>query len=123
LFQVGAEAAEDEAILRIQAIDLLSQADSVRATAREYLPWAVAAPLAGVLAFLFDGIFIGTTRVRVLRNTVFLATSLYGLLIWLLVEPLGNHGLWLALIVFLLARGIMLALCYPALVRQAPSAG
>lgn len=105
------------------AIDLLTQADSVRAAARDYLPWAIAAPLAGVLAFLFDGVFIGTTRVRVLRNTVFLATALYGLLIWQLKEPLGNHGLWLALLAFLLARGVLLSLCYPSLLRRTAAAG
>lgn len=100
-------------------IDLLSTAPPVRASAREFLPWVVIAPLAAVGAFHLDGVFIGTTRTVELRNSMFVALLAYLSTLWLALEPLGNHGLWLAMTVFMVARTLLLALRYPALERLA----
>ncbi len=91
------------------AIDFMTSNADVQAAAREYLPWAVVTPLAGVLAFEMDGVFIGATWSRDMRNMMLASLALY-LAVWWWAEPaLGTHGLWLALIVFLSARGLSLA--------------
>lgn len=98
-------------------VDLLTTDPDVRASAGVYLPWVALAPLAAVGAFHLDGVFIGTTRTVELRNSMFLAFLAYLLTLWLALEPLGNHGLWLAMTVFMVARTVLLALRYPALER------
>ena len=70
----------------------------------------------GVFAFAYDGIYIGATWTRDMRNLMILALASY-LLVWWLTLPLGNTGLWLSFLVFLLARGGLQAWRYPAMVR------
>jgi multidrug resistance protein, MATE family len=100
-------------------IDLLTQAPDVRATARSYLPWVVVAPLAAVGAFHLDGVFIGTTRTAELRNCMFFALLIFAVTLWLVLDGLGNHGLWLAMTVFMVARTALLGAFYPRIERLA----
>lgn len=94
-------------------VALLSTSAAVRETANSYLPWLILSPLLGVWAFLGDGIFIGTTHVRELRNSMFIAASVFLLSTVLLIEPFGNHGLWASFTLFMLIRGVLLGLLYP----------
>ncbi|WP_299649709.1 MATE family efflux transporter [uncultured Jannaschia sp.] len=100
-------------------VDIMTTAPEVRQAARDFLPWMVAAPLVGVAAWILDGIFIGATRTRDMRNMMVLSTICYGAAMALLVPAFGNHGLWAALMVSFAARGITLGLRYPALERAA----
>ncbi|MEJ8572548.1 MATE family efflux transporter [Microbaculum marinum] len=94
-------------------IDLLTTSPEVRSAARHFLVWAALTPLFGVAAFEFDGVFIGATWSDDMRNMMLVSLAVY-LLVWLVATPLlGNHGLWLALAVFLLVRGLTLAARYP----------
>ena len=95
-------------------IDLLSVDTAVRSAARDYLPWAIGAPLLGVWAFQLDGIFIGATRTAEMRNAMLVSTVIF-LLAWWTLQPWGNHGLWAALYVNYVARAASLAWFYPAL--------
>ena len=89
-------------------IDFMSVNPGVRETARHYLIWSALTPIAGVLAFEMDGVFIGATWSEDMRNMMLASLVLY-LAVWWLAEPrLGADGLWLALLVFLSARGITL---------------
>ncbi|MEC9432842.1 MAG: MATE family efflux transporter [Pseudomonadota bacterium] len=100
-------------------IDLMATAPEVRAEAREYLPWAALAPVLGLPAFMLDGIFIGATRTRDMRNAMLWSLALY-LAAWAALVPLfGLHGLWAALMCFFVLRAITLGLRYPALERAA----
>jgi MATE family multidrug resistance protein len=100
-------------------IDLMTTAPGVREAARDYLPWMVLAPLAGWASWMFDGIFIGATRTRDMRNMMALSFAGYVVLVLLLMPPFGNHGLWAALIGMFVLRGVTLAFRYPALERAA----
>ncbi len=102
-------------------IALLTGIPAVRETAGEYLPWVVASPLVSVWCFLLDGIFIGAAMGRAMRNTMLLATFGVFLPLWWLARGLGNHGLWLALLGFLAARGVLLGRVY--LKELLPGAG
>jgi MATE family multidrug resistance protein len=98
-------------------IDAMAANPEVRETARLYLPWAIAAPVAGVACFQLDGIFIGATRTRDMRNMMILSLALF-LAAWAVLTPtFGNHGLWASIIVFFVIRGVSLATFYPALER------
>jgi MATE family multidrug resistance protein len=91
-------------------VNLMTDLEQVRAAALEYLPWVMLAPLIGVWCFLLDGVFIGATRGREMRDTLLLSTFGVFLPAWYGLRFLGNHGLWLAMMLFFLARGLSLAL-------------
>ena len=81
-------------------IDLLTVNEEVRSTARIYLVWAAIVPLAGVMAYQLDGIFIGATRTADMRNMMIISLAIY-LLLWAGLTPLfGNHGLWAAIVIW-----------------------
>lgn len=92
-------------------IALLTGLENVRATAAHYLPWMVAMPLIAVWSYLLDGVFIGTTAVREMRNSIFIGLAVY-LPVWWLSQGLGNHGLWLAFMLFTLVRSAVLISYY-----------
>jgi MATE family multidrug resistance protein len=105
-------------------IGLITASPEVQATAERFLIFAALAPVAGVFAYAYDGIFIGATWTRDMRNLMLISLALY-FLAWWALTPLGNTGLWLSILVFLAARGGLQALRYPALVRAtfAPQTG
>ena len=94
-----------DALLRLLTDDL-----AVLDASRPYRLWAVAIPLAGFMAFTWDGIVIGLTQTRLMLWSMALATILYFALWTLLAPALGNHALWLAFLAYLLARGLLLPL-------------
>jgi MATE family multidrug resistance protein len=98
-------------------IDAMATAPDVRAAARVYLPWLVIAPLVGVASYMYDGIFIGATRTRAMRNAMAGSVAIYVVALLVLVPLAGNHGLWAALMVLNIARGLWMAALYPALLR------
>ncbi|WP_324827975.1 MATE family efflux transporter [Qipengyuania zhejiangensis] len=78
--------------------------------AQSLLPWLIAIPFAGVASFVLDGVFVGASWTRALMISMAGAAALYGVLLWL-TWPLGNDGLWLSFVAFLLLRaGFQLAL-------------
>ncbi|WP_375408420.1 MATE family efflux transporter [uncultured Methylobacterium sp.] len=100
-------------------IDAVTTNAEVRETARHYLLPAALAPLAAAVPFAFDGIYVGATWTRAMRNLMLAATLAYGVILaatqgagW------GNAGLWLSFLALLGARGIGQALAYPGLVAR-----
>lgn len=98
-------------------IDAMTASADVRDMARIFLWLAVLTPACGALAFAYDGIYIGVTWARDMRNLMILALALY-FAAWWIAHPLGNTGLWVALLTFYLARGALQAARYPALARR-----
>lgn len=96
-------------------IDTLTTAPDVRAEARHYLVYLFVAPVLGVWPFMMDGIFIGATRSRDMRNMMAVSLAVYVVSVLTLIPLLGNHGLWLALLISFVARGLTLSLRYPRL--------
>jgi MATE family multidrug resistance protein len=93
-------------------VRLLTDLPEVRATTFEYLPWIVLSPLVSVWSFLYDGVFVGATRAREMRDIMLISALLVFVPAWYLLQPLGNHGLWLAFILFMASRGIGMHYCY-----------
>ena len=100
-------------------VDLMATAPEVRAEARLSLPWIAAAPMVGIAAWMLDGIFIGATETRAMRNAALLSVSVYAAAVALFLPAFGNHGLWAALMVLNATRGVTLGLRYPALEARA----
>lgn len=97
---------------------LLTDRHGVVAAASDYLPWACTVPLAGFMAFTWDGIYIGATLTRQMLLSMVISTGVFfGIYFW--SRPaLGNHGLWLAFTVYLLSRGIVQTLLWRGYTRR-----
>ncbi len=100
-------------------IDVMTTAEGVRREARAYLPWMVAMPVVGIAAWMLDGVFIGATRTRDLRNAMAISGAIYVTAVVALTPAFGNHGLWAALMALNIARAVTLGLRYPALEASA----
>jgi len=94
----------------------MTSSGEVRRIARDFLWLAALAPLVSVFAFVFDGIYIGATWSRDMRNLMVLSLLSY-LAMWFALQPFGNTGLWIAYLTFYAARGALQALRYPSLLR------
>jgi Na+-driven multidrug efflux pump len=94
-------------------IDMMTTAEGVREAAKTYLPWAALTPLAGVLAFQMDGVFIGATWSVDMRNMMLLSLLVFVVLGYTLPSIFGNHGIWVALNAWLFLRGVSLLFVLP----------
>ncbi len=92
-------------------IRVLTDLPDVRSTAMRYLPWLIASPVISVWSFLYDGVYVGATRAREMRN-IMIASALVFLGTWYVTQPFGNDGLWFSYMVFLASRGIGMHLYY-----------
>jgi multidrug resistance protein, MATE family len=97
-------------------IDTMTTSADVRAIARAFLPFVLFAPLLGVFAFAFDGVYIGATWARDMRNLMVVSLAIF-FAAWFALRGFGNAGLWGALLVHYAARGGLQALRYPSLLR------
>lgn len=99
-------------------IHLVTTATGVREAASAFLPWAAFTAVSGVLAFQMDGVFIGATWSRDMRNMMLLSLAVF--MLWLVAvgESLGNYGLWAALHIFLIMRGLSLMAILPTRMRE-----
>lgn len=89
-------------------INLLTDIPEIRVEAYQYLPWMILSPLIAVWCFMLDGVFIGATRAKEMRNSMLISTTLIFLPAWYLLQDYANHGLWLAFLIFFVARGLTL---------------
>jgi MATE family multidrug resistance protein len=87
-------------------IRVLTDLPAVRETTLTYLPWLVLSPIVSVWSFIYDGVFVGATRAREMRDIMIISTVLIFLPAWYAFRFLGNHGLWLAFMLFLASRAI-----------------
>ncbi|MDA0150297.1 MATE family efflux transporter DinF [Vibrio sp. LaRot3] len=99
-----------------QMISLITDIPLVQSKAMEFMPWLVAMPLVSMWCFLLDGIFVGATKGREMRNGMFVATSSFFAIFYLAANVLSqeqqNHALWLAMLSFMAMRGITLGVVF-----------
>lgn len=93
-------------------IAVLTDLPDVRETAGRYLPWMIASPLVSVWCFLYDGVYVGATRAKEMRNIMVFSTLFVFLPAWYILTPWGNNGLWLAFLLFMASRGIGMHFTY-----------
>ena len=93
-------------------LGLLTDKQPVVVAAADYRLWAVAVPLTGFAAFVFDGIFIGITATRAMFMSCFVGAIAFFLIYYSLFGEWHNHALWLALNIYLALRGVVLAVVF-----------
>ena len=106
------------AVFGPNVIDFLTVSENVRTVAREYLIWSIFLPLVSVWSFQLDGIFIGCTWSREMRNAMALSLLVYIGFLLVLVPAFGNHGLWGGFMILMAARAITLGLKLPKLQKE-----
>ena len=84
--------------------------------ARAYLPWIVIGPIISVWSFQLDGIFIGATRTREMRNAMLISLGGYLLAVEASIDLAHNHGLWLSLLLFFVLRALTLSFYLPRII-------
>ncbi len=99
-------------------IDALTGVAEVRAAARAVLPWMIVAPLVSVWSYQLDGIFIGAVRSAEMRNAMIASLVVFVAAVTALKPAMGNHGLWLAFLVFMVARTATLGAYWPRIERS-----
>lgn len=93
-------------------VRLLTDLPEVRETAMQFLPWLIVSPIVSVWSFLYDGVYVGATRARAMRDIMLFSTLIIFLPAWYLLQGYGNHGLWLAFTLFMASRGIGMHIAY-----------
>ena len=99
-------------------IDLMTTAENVRLEAKSYIIFITLVPILGVSAYMLDGIFIGATKTKDMRNMMFITLIFYVIALLLLVPYFQNTGLWSALLISFIVRGATLAFRYPSLEKS-----
>lgn len=95
----------------------LTAHEPVRVAAAAYLPYAAVYVLLSFVAFQLDGVFIGATRTRDMRNAGLVSLAVFLGASWMLIPVMANTGLWIAFVIYVVARGLTLLARMPALRR------
>ncbi|MDA0240163.1 MAG: MATE family efflux transporter [Proteobacteria bacterium] len=99
-------------------IGILTDIEEVRRIADQFKFWLVISPILSVWSFMLDGIFIGATRTAEMRNAMIASLAVFLASVWLLTPSLGNDGLWLSLMLFMIVRALALIAYYPQIERS-----
>ena len=95
-------------------IHLISDQPGIAEQARPYYIYMILIPVITFAAFLWDGIYIGATAAKEIRNTMIIASLIVFLPAWHFLMPIyGNHGLWIAFLLFMVARGVSMTVMAP----------
>ncbi len=93
-------------------IAVLTDLPDIRTTTLRYLPWLILSPLVAVWSYLYDGVFVGATLAREMRNIMLISAFVIFIPAWYALQFLGNDGLWLSFMLFLASRGIGMHIYY-----------
>jgi len=102
-------------------ISALTKDPAVIQSALTYLPYCALAPVIGFAAYQLDGIFIGTTRTAAMRNAGIASVIIYIGAHYLITPSLGAKGIWIAFLIYYVARAAALAVAYPSITKHLDS--
>ena len=77
------------------------------AVAEEYIGWIIVIPIACAMPFIMDGIMVGATRSRIMRNSMIYSAITYFVILYGLGWLIGNNALWMAFTLFMFLRGVL----------------
>lgn len=101
-----------------QIVSMLTNIPAVATLAEQYSTWVIIAPLLAVWSYLFDGLFVGATLGKEMRNAMLFSVFVCFLPSWYFFQDYGNHGLWAALMVLFIARAISQAAYLPGIFQR-----
>jgi len=87
--------------------DTAENAAEIVALAGQYIVWIILIPIASAMPFIMDGIMVGATESRIMRNSMFWATAAYFAIYYAGYPLIGNNALWLAFTLYMFLRGIL----------------
>jgi len=93
-------------------INQLTDIQQVRESAYIYLPFLVAMPLVSFICYVLDGVFIGAMMTKEMRNTMLFSLFMVFFPVWYWSQSFENYGLWLAMVMFMLARGLSMIVVF-----------
>lgn len=93
-------------------VAILTDLPDIRTTTLRYLPWLILSPLVAVWSYLYDGVFVGATLAREMRDIMLISAFVIFVPAWYVLQFLGNDGLWLSFMLFLASRGIGMHVYY-----------
>ena len=93
-------------VFGIELLHIFTDKENIIAASLPYLFWMVVFPIISTPCYLWDGIYIGLTASRAMRQTMLMAVVVY-ILFYFFLNEFGNHGLWAALLIFMVARGLI----------------
>lgn len=94
-------------------LKLLTSQTEVIASAQPYLIWVILVPIATFASFIWDGVYIGATASKAMRNTLLISAFVVFTPVYYFLSPhFGNHALWLAMILFMFSRGVVQTILY-----------
>lgn len=99
-------------LAEIPLTHIFSSENAVRMTTAQYYHWIIILPVIGFSSYIWDGVFVGLTAVKSMRNSMFISFMAYFAVYYGLQPLIGIQALWLALLAFLFARGIVQTLMY-----------
>ena len=89
-------------------INFMSDIDEIRKLSSSYVIWLIILPVISSFCYQFDGIFIGASQTKELRNAMIFSVLVYLLISILLIKFLFNTGIWISLCIFMILRAISL---------------
>ncbi|NNF15728.1 MAG: MATE family efflux transporter [Gammaproteobacteria bacterium] len=104
-------------------VNAMTDLPQIRELAYEFLPWLVLSPIISVWCFLYDGVFVGALASRQMRNIMVVSTFAIFVPAWFVLQGFGNHGLWIAFLLFMGARGVLMHFVWQRIsaIRYSPS--
>jgi MATE family, multidrug efflux pump len=93
-------------------VAVLTDLPDIRTTTLRYLPWLILSPMVAVWSYLYDGVFVGATLAKEMRNIMLVSAFVIFIPAWYALQFLGNDGLWLSFMLFLASRGIGMHIYY-----------
>ncbi len=105
-------------IFSAHIIGLFTDIPEVTAMAAQFFPWLATLPLVAVGGFMLDGILLGAGRTRPMLYIMLVAVLLIFIPVWYATRPLGNHGLWLAFVIFMASRTLMMGAAFAWISRR-----
>ena len=106
-------------LLGDELLHFFTKQDTVISLGADYLFWIILVPFTSFGTFIWDGVFIGLTASKAMRNAVIIsAVFFYFLPLYLLFPVIGNHAIWLAMVLFMLCRSVLLTWMYPKVLKR-----
>ena len=101
-----------------QIINILTDVEIIRFISYHHAIWIIIIPPIAALCYQFDGIFIGATQTKELRNGMMISVATFVVMSIYLTRYFNNHGLWLSLLLFMILRSLTLKLFFSKILRK-----
>ena len=101
-----------------EIINLITDIEFLRYLTYKYVLWVIIIPPIASFCYQLDGIFIGATQTKEMRNSMIISVALYITLSLFLIKEIHNYGIWFALTIFMILRASTLHFYFPQILKK-----